>query len=67
MSVVIPVIGLVLGIVLLLGSLGSLIANPLRLGVSVLGVVEVLAVIGFLIPRVVGATVGEFIAESIFG
>jgi len=52
---------------LLLGSLGALISNPLRLGVSLLGVVEVIVVVGFLTPRVIGASIGEFIANSIFG
>jgi hypothetical protein len=66
-SVVIPVIGFILGMFLFLGSIGSLIANPLRLGVSLLGVVEVLAVLGFLLPRVIGASVVEFIWNLIFG
>jgi len=65
-SVLIPVIGLFVGIGLLVESLGSLISNPLQLGVTVLGVVEVLVVVGFLVPRVIGATIGEFIVNSLF-
>jgi hypothetical protein len=66
-SIIIPLIGLLVGVGLLLGSLGALISNPLRLGVSLLGVVEVIVVVGFLTPRVIGASIGEFIANSIFG
>jgi hypothetical protein len=65
-SVIIPVIGLIFGIVLVLGSLGSLIANPVRFVVSVLGILELLVVLGFLVPRVIGATVGECIVNTLF-
>ncbi|MCG1004720.1 MULTISPECIES: hypothetical protein [Halobacterium] len=60
----IPLIGLLLGTALLLGSLGPLTANPLRLAVSIAGVLEVLVVVGFLTPRVIGATLGEYIANT---
>ncbi|CAP15414.2 glycine cleavage T C-terminal barrel domain-containing protein [Halobacterium salinarum] len=64
-SILIPLIGLLLGTALLLGSLGPLTANPLRLAVSIAGVLEVLVVVGFLTPRVIGATLGEYIANTL--
>ncbi|MDL0132045.1 hypothetical protein PNP59_14145 [Halobacterium salinarum] len=66
-SVLIPLIGLLLGTALLVGSLGTLTSNPLRLAVSVVGVFEVLVVVGFLTPRVIGATVGEYTANALLG
>ena len=60
-SVFVPLIGLLLGLVLIVSSLGSLIANPTQLLGAVIGIVEVFLVIGFLVPRVIGASVVEYI------
>jgi hypothetical protein len=62
-SAVVPVIGLVSGVILFVANLGSLVANPVRLVVSLGAVLSVLLVIGQLIPRRIGAT----IVESILG
>lgn len=60
-SAVVPVIGLVSGVILMIANLGSLVANPVRLIVSLGAVLSVLLVIGQLIPRIIGATIVEFI------
>jgi len=64
-SVLVPTAGLLLGIALAIGSLGSLLASPIRLAVTALGLVEVLVVVGFLAPRVIGRTAGEKAVDAV--
>ena len=64
-SVLIPIAGLLLGIALAVGSLDSLLSSPIRLGVTALGIVEVLVVVGFLTPRVIGRTAGEQAVDAV--
>lgn len=64
-SVIVPIVGLVLGVILLVTNLGSLIASPLQLFLTLGSVGSVLMVISLLIPRIIGATIVELVFQRL--
>lgn len=67
LSLTVPILGLVVGSALLFVNLGSLLARPVRLFVTVVSGVQAMVVIAKLGPRVVGASLGQFVATRLFG